>query len=775
MASLVPLALANPAAMAPAMSVCSRSISALARASHSRQQQRGRRGFHTVKVEEWVHENMTPYNGRADFLAGPTDRTKELWKHVAVMLKEEVEKGVLDCDPHTPSLILSHAPGVITKDVPEKIVGLQTDAALKRAIKPFGGVGIVKQALEAYGYKMDPEVEKIFTLYRKTHNQGVFDVYSAETRLARRVGIITGLPDNYGRGRIIGDCRRVALYGIDQLITWKTEDHKSLDGMAMLDDVLRAREEITDQIKALKELKELGTRYGDFDLGRPAENAQEAIQWTYFGYLGAIKQQDGAAMSIGRLDGFLDTYIEKDLAAGKITEEDAQELIDDMVVKLRLVRHLRPPEYNDLFAGDPTWVTLSLGGCDKDGKSMVTKTTFRFLQTLYNLGPAPEPNITVLWHNNLPEGFKEYAAKVSIDTSSVQYENDELMSKYFGHDYSVACCVSGMGMGKQMQFFGARANLAKLLLYSLNQGHDEVAGVKVAPNVAPLSDGPLQFDEVMERYNHCMEWLAKMYVNTMNCIHYSHDKYNYESLQMALHDSDVHRFMAFGMAGLSVVADSLSAIKYAKVTPIRNEKGIAIDFKVEGDYPKFGNDDERVDGMATELVKNFSGKLRKHPTYRNAEHTLSLLTITSNVVYGKKTGATPDGRKAGEPFAPGANPMHGRDESGALASLNSVAQLPYEACLDGISNTFSIIPAALGKTEKDRIHNLYSLMDGYFGGGAHHLNVNVFSRETLVDAMEHPEQYPQLTIRVSGYAVNFVRLTRKQQLEVISRTFHESM
>lgn len=774
MASLVPFAsIANPGAIAPALGVCARSVAALARASHGRRN--GRRGFHTVKTEEWVAENIKPYTGRADFITGPTDRTKELWKRVSVLLKEEIEKGILDCDPHTPSMILSHPAGYITKDIPEKIVGLQTDGPLKRAIKPFGGVGIVKQALESYGYKLDPLVEEIFTKYRKTHNQGVFDVYSAETRLARRVGIITGLPDNYGRGRIIGDSRRVALYGIDQLIYWKQDDFKELDKLPMLDEVLRAREEITDQIKALKELKELGKLYGDYDLGRPAETAREAVQWTYFAYLAAIKQQDGAAMSIGRLDGFLDTYIEKDIAAGKLNEEEAQELIDDLVIKLRLVRHLRPPSYNDLFAGDPTWVTLSLGGTDKDGKSLVTKTSYRFLQTLYNLGPAPEPNITVLWHNNHPQAFKDFCAKTSVDTSSVQYENDELMSKYFGHDYSVACCVSGMAFGKQMQFFGARSNLAKLLLYAINQGYDEMANVKVTPNVKPVSDGPLKFDEVMERYDQCMEWLAKMYVNTMNCIHYSHDKYNYESLQMALHDTDVHRFMAFGIAGLSVVGDSLSAIKYAKVTPIRNEQGIATDFKIEGDFPKFGNDDERVDTMVTDLVRSFSDKLRKHPTYRNAEHTLSLLTITSNVVYGKKTGSTPDGRKAGEPFAPGANPMHGRDESGALASLNSVAQLPYEACLDGISNTFSIIPSALGKSEKDRVHNLASLLDGYFAGGAHHLNVNVFSRETLMDAMEHPEQYPQLTIRVSGYAVNFVRLTRKQQLEVISRTFHDTM
>eukprot|EP00123_Amoebidium_parasiticum_P011591 comp20802_c0_seq2/m.27380 comp20802_c0_seq2/g.27380 ORF comp20802_c0_seq2/g.27380 comp20802_c0_seq2/m.27380 type:complete len:767 (-) comp20802_c0_seq2:443-2743(-) len=734
-----------------------------------------RRLMHTIDVSGWVSKNVTPYEGNADFLAPATDRTKNVWKKCRELLDQEIKNGVLDVDPKTVSGITSHAAGYIDKDS-EVIVGLQTDGPLKRGIKPYGGISMVKQACEAYGYTLDPQVIDIFTKYRKTHNAGVFDVYSEEMRKARSNGIVTGLPDAYGRGRIIGDSRRVALYGIDQLIQWKREDKKELDKKPKLDDTIRLAEEISEQIKALEELKELGKIYGGFDLARPAQNAREAIQWLYFGYLAAIKQQDGAAMSIGRIDSFLDTYIEKDLKEGRLTESKAQEMIDDFVIKLRLVRHLRTPEYNDLFAGDPTWVTLSLAGTDACRRPLVTKTTFRFLQTLYNLGPAPEPNITVLWAQNLPQGFKEFCAKASVDTSSVQYENDDQMRKHYGTDYGIACCVSGMAMGKQMQFFGARCNLAKLLLYSMNGGKDEVTGKQVGPKFIAPTDGPLKYDQVMKNYDTAMDWMAELYVNTMNCIHYMHDKYCYESIQMALHDSNVDRLMAFGVAGLSVVADSLSAIKYAQVTPVRDPKtGITTAFDIKGDFPKYGNDDLRVDAIASEVVQKFSDKLKQHPTYRNAKHTLSVLTITSNVVYGRKTGSTPDGRIKGEAFAPGANPMHGRDTQGALASLNSVAQLPYDACLDGISNTFSIVPTTLGKTSEDRLKNLSALLDGYFEKGAHHLNVNVLNRETLEDAMAHPENYPQLTIRVSGYAVNFVRLTPAQQREVIARTFHDSM
>ena len=639
---------------------------------------------------------------------------------------------------------------------------------------PFGGIRMAENAAKAYGYEVSPRISEIFTKYRKTHNQGVFDAYTDEMRLARKSGVITGLPDAYGRGRIIGDYRRVALYGVDRLIEDKVAQKKSLEVKCIDEDVIRLREEISDQIVALKELKGLAETYG-FDISGPAKNAKEAIQWLYFGFLGAIKDQNGAAMSLGRTSTFLDIYIERDLKAGLITEEEAQELVDHFVMKLRLVKFLRTPEYNDLFSGDPTWVTESIGGMGLDGRTLVTKNSFRILNTLYTLGPSPEPNLTVLWSTRLPQGFKDFCSKVSIDTSSVQYENDDLMAPYWGDDYAIACCVSAMRVGKQMQFFGARVNLAKTLLYAINGGKDEKYGMQVGPKTAALTGEYLNYDEVMDRFDVMTDWLANLYVNTLNVIHYMHDKYSYEKLQMALHDRDVFRTMACGIAGLSVCADSLSAIKYAKVKPIRNEEGVAIDFEVEGDYPKYGNDDDRVDDIAVWLVENMMNKIRKNKTYRNAYHTQSVLTITSNVVYGKKTGTTPDGRKAGEPFAPGANPMHGRDNSGSLASLNSVAKLPYEHSQDGISNTFSIIPDALGKSPEDRIHNLGTMMDGYFSQGAQHLNVNVFDRATLLDAMDHPELYPQLTIRVSGYAVNFIKLTREQQLDVINRTFHKSM
>ncbi len=638
---------------------------------------------------------------------------------------------------------------------------------------PQGGIRMAENAAKAYGYEVDPLISEIFTKHRKTHNQGVFDAYTDEMRLARKSGIVTGLPDAYGRGRIIGDYRRVALYGVDALIEDKLKQKKSLEVNCIDEEVIRLREEISDQIVALKELKDMALSYG-LDISMPATNAKEAVQWLYFGYLAAIKQQNGAAMSLGRTSTFLDIYIERDLKNGVITEE-AQEIMDHFVMKLRLVKFLRTPEYNDLFSGDPTWVTESIAGMDIDGRTLVTKNSFRILNTLYTLGPSPEPNLTVLWSTRLPKGFKDFCSKVSIDTSSVQYENDDLMIRYWGDDYAIACCVSAMKIGKQMQFFGARVNLAKTLLYTINGGKDEKSGVQVAPKMEPITSEYLDYNEVMEKFDAMTDWLANLYVNTLNVIHYMHDKYSYESLQMALHDRDVFRTMACGIAGLSVCADSLSAIKYAKVKPIRNEEGIAIDFEVEGDFPKFGNDDDRVDDIAVFLVENMMNKIRKNKTYRNAYHTQSILTITSNVVYGKKTGTTPCGRKAGEPFAPGANPMHGRDNSGSLASLNSVAKLPYEHSQDGISNTFSIIPDALGKTPEQRISNLSNMMDAYFGQDAHHLNVNVFDRETLLDAMDHPENYPQLTIRVSGYAVNFIKLTREQQLDVINRTFHEKM
>ncbi|CAM2077027.1 MULTISPECIES: formate C-acetyltransferase [Clostridia] len=727
-----------------------------------------------VDVRNFIQTNYTPYEGDDSFLAGATEATTKLWAEVSELFKKERENGgVLDVDTETISGINEYNPGYIDQAF-EKIVGVQTDAPLKRAVMPYGGIRMAESAAKAYGYEVSPKISEIFSKYRKTHNQGVFDAYTTEMRLARKSGVITGLPDAYGRGRIIGDYRRVALYGVDRLIQDKEQQKLSLEVKTIDEDVIRLREEISDQILALKELKGLAASYG-FDISQPATNAREAIQWLYFGFLGAIKDQNGAAMSLGRTSTFLDIYIERDLRNGVITEAEAQELMDHFVMKLRLVKFLRTPEYNDLFSGDPTWVTESIGGMGLDGRTLVTKNSFRVLNTLYTLGPSPEPNLTVLWSTRLPQGFKDFCSKVSIDTSSVQYENDDLMAPYWGDDYAIACCVSAMRVGKQMQFFGARVNLAKTLLYAINGGKDEKSGVQVGPKTAPLTGEYLDYNEVMERFDVMTDWLANLYVNTLNVIHYMHDKYSYEKLQMALHDRDVFRTMACGIAGLSVCADSISAIKFAKVKPIRNEEGVAIDFEVEGDFPKYGNDDDRVDEIAAWLVENMMNKIRQNKTYRNAYHTQSVLTITSNVVYGKKTGTTPCGRKAGEPFAPGANPMHGRDCSGSLASLNSVAKIPYEHSQDGVSNTFSIVPDALGKTPENRIHNLGTMMDGYFSQGAQHLNVNVFNRETLLDAMEHPEEYPQLTIRVSGYAVNFIKLTREQQLDVINRTFHKSM
>lgn len=727
-----------------------------------------------IDVREFIQQNYKPYDGDDSFLAGPSERTKKLWEKTSQLLQEETKRGgTLNIDTKTVSTITSHAPGYIDRDL-EVIVGLQTDEPLKRAIMPFGGIRMVKNACEAYGYELDPEVEKVFSEYRKTHNQGVFDAYTPEIRRARSAGIITGLPDAYGRGRIIGDYRRVPLYGVDRLIEDKKRQRALLETAWMEDEIIRQREETTEQINALEALKVMAQSYG-YDISRPARNAFEAVQWLYFAFLGAVKEQNGAAMSLGRVSTFLDIYIERDLEEGTITEEEAQELIDQFVIKLRLVRFLRTPEYNELFSGDPTWVTEAIGGMGLDGRTLVTKNSFRFLHTLTNLGPAPEPNMTVLWSQALPENFKKFCAKMSIQTSSIQYENDDLMRPMWGDDYSIACCVSAMRTGKQMQFFGARANLAKALLYAINGGRDEISGVQVTPQFKPITSEYLDYDEVMERFDQVMEWLARVYINALNIIHYMHDKYSYEALEMALHDMEVLRTMACGIAGLSVVVDSLSAIKYAKVKPIRNEEGLAVDFEIEGEFPMFGNNDDRVDQIAVNLVENFMRKLRKQKTYRNSIPTLSILTITSNVVYGKKTGNTPDGRKAGEPFAPGANPMHGRDKKGAIASLSSVAKLPYRHAEDGISYTFSIVPKALGRDLESRINNLVALLDGYFHKKGHHMNVNVFERETLLDAMEHPEKYPQLTIRVSGYAVNFIKLTREQQEDVIRRTFFEGV
>lgn len=724
-----------------------------------------------INVRDFIQKNYSPYEGDESFLTEATDRTRSLWNKVLELMEKERIKGVLGVDTKNVSTVTSHAPGYIDKEL-EQIVGLQTDKPFKRGIMPFGGLRVVTKALKSYGYELDSQTEEIFLKYRKTHNDGVFDAYTEDMKKARNSGVITGLPDAYGRGRIIGDYRRVALYGVDKLIEEKNIEKKQLEMDYMESTVVRLREEISQQIKALYELKEMASGYG-FNIGSPATNAKEAVQWTYFGYLGAIKEQDGAAMSLGRISTFLDIYFERDLKNGIITEEEIQEIVDHFVMKLRMVRFLRTPEYNELFSGDPTWVTEVIGGMGVDGRTLVTKSSYRILHTLYNLGPAPEPNLTVLWALRLPESFKKYCAQVSIDTSSIQYENDDLMRQWFGDDYGIACCVSSMKIGKQMQFFGARSNLAKALLYAINGGKDEKTGEQVGPEFAPITSEYLDYDEVMRKFDVVMDWLAQLYINTLNIIHYMHDKYNYEKLQMALHDKDVLRTSACGIAGLSVVADSLSAIKHSKVKVIRNEDGLAVDYEVEGEYPAFGNNDERVDDISVNIVKSFMNKLRKHKTYRSSIPTLSILTITSNVVYGKKTGSTPDGRKAGEPFAPGANPMHGRDKKGAVASMASVAKLPYEHSEDGISYTFSIVPNALGKDEDSRVENLVGILDGYFHDSGHHINVNVLNKETLMDAMDHPEKYPQLTIRVSGYAVNFIKLTREQQLDVLKRTFHE--
>ena len=726
-----------------------------------------------VNVRDFIQKNYTPYQGGDDFLAPISPKTAKVWEKAEALILEEIKKGIIDVETDVVSGIDNFAPGYIDQDN-EVIVGLQTDAPLKRIVNLYGGMRMATTALEQYGYHLNPEVEKHFHLYRKTHNEGVFDAYPKRTRDARHAGLLTGLPDAYGRGRIVGDYRRVPLYGTDFLIEEKQKDLDMLDG-PMTDERIRLREEVQMQIRALREMASMAAKYG-CDITRPAENAHEAVQNLYMAYLAGIKENNGAATSLGRVSTFLDIYIQRDLDNGLLDEQGAQELIDQFVIKLRLVRHLRTPEYNELFGGDPTWVTESIGGMGIDGRTLVTKNSFRMLHTLTNLGTAPEPNLTVLWSKDLPQGFKDYCSKMSIATDSIQYESDELMRPMYGDDYCIACCVSAMAVGKQMQFFGARANLAKSLLYAINGGVDEKKGGVIVPGIEHDMDEVLDYPKVLANYKKVLAYVAELYVDTINIIHYMHDKYAYESSQMALHDTLVERLAAFGVAGLSIAADSLSAIKFAKVRPIRNEQGVAVDFTIEGDFPKYGNDDDRVDDIAVEIVSYFSAELKKHPLYRNAIHTLSALTITSNVMYGKKTGATPDGRKAGEPFAPGANPMHGRDVNGALASLNSVAKIPYRAvCQDGVSNTFSIVPEALGKDEDQRQANLVAILDGYFVQGAHHLNVNVLHRETLLDAMDHPEKYPSLTIRVSGYAVNFNRLSREQQLEVIQRTFHSAM
>ena len=728
---------------------------------------------HEINVRDFIQRNYTPYEGDSSFLTGTTEKTKKLWDEVLVLYKKEKESngGVLDIDTKTVSTVSAHDAGYIDKDL-EEIVGLQTDAPLKRAIMPVGGIRIVEKSCEAYGRKVDPEVDEIFHKIRKTHNDGVFSVYTPDIRAARSSHLITGLPDGYGRGRIIGDYRRVALYGVDLLIDIKREELEVLDTNEFTEEIIREREEMKEQIDALQALKVMAAKYG-YDISKPASNAKEAVQWLYFGYLGAIKDQNGAAMSIGRTSTFLDIYFEKDLADGTLTEEQVQEIMDHFVMKLRLVRFLRTPEYNELFSGDPVWVTESIGGMGIDGRTLVTKNSFRILHTLENLGPAPEPNLTVLWSTRLPEGFKRYTTDLSIKTSSIQYENDDLMRITLGDDYGIACCVSPMKIGKQMQFFGARANLAKTLLYAINGGRDEISGKQVTPKYAPITSEYLDFDEVIDKFDQMMEYVAKIYIKALNAIHYMHDKYSYEAIEMALHDREILRTMACGIAGLSVVADSLSAIKYAKVKVIRDETGLAVDYEIEGDFPKFGNDDDRVDELAVCVVKRFLTKLQKHQTYRNSKQTLSILTITSNVVYGKNTGNTPDGRRAGAPFGPGANPLHGRDTNGALAVMNSIAKLPFEEAEDGISYTFSITPGTLGKTEDERVTNMVNMLDGYFRQTGHHINVNVFDRSLLLDAMDHPEKYPQLTIRVSGYAVNFTKLTREQQLDVVNRTIHE--
>ena len=729
-----------------------------------------------IDVRGFIQANYTPYEGDSNFLTSPTEKTKKLWNKVLDLYKKETENnGVLDVDVKTPSSINAYEPGYVDKSL-EEIVGFQTDAPLKRAIMPNGGIRIVEKSCESYGYKVDENIEYIYHNLRRTHNDGVFAVYTPDVRAARSSHLITGLPDGYGRGRIIGDYRRVALYGVDVLIEEKKRELDILDSDEFVDSIIKNREEVHDQILALEDLKKMALKYG-FDISVPASNAKEAFQWLYFGYLGAIKDQNGAAMSLGRTTTFLDIYVERDLNEGTLSESLAQELMDQFVMKLRMVRFLRAPEYNALFSGDPVWVTEALGGMGIDGRTLVTKNSFRMLHTLVNLGPAPEPNLTVLWSKNLPEGFKKFCADISIKTSSIQYENDDLMRATLGDDYGIACCVSAMRIGKQMQFFGARANLGKTLLYAINGGRDEKSGVQITPEFAPITSEYLNYDEVMEKFDNMMDYVAKIYIKALNAIHYMHDKYSYEALEMALHDSErnILRTMACGIAGLSVVADSLSAIKYAKVKVIRDDTGLAVDYQIDGDFPKYGNDDDRVDSIAVDVVKRFMKKLEKHQTYRNSRATLSILTITSNVVYGKATGATPDGRAAGEPFGPGANPLHGRDVNGALAVMNTIAKLPYEYSEDGISFTFSITPNTLGKDEDTKVNNLVNMLDGFFMQTGHHINVNVFDRALLKDAMEHPEKYPTLTIRVSGYAVNFNRLSREQQEEVIRRTFHQSM
>jgi formate C-acetyltransferase len=726
-----------------------------------------------VNVSDFIKRNYTEYTGDSSFLSGATERTKELMEKFSKLLDEERENGgVLSVDTETVSSLVTYAPGYLDKEK-ELIVGLQTDSPLRRGVNPFGGMRMAREAAKAYGYELSDKIEDEFR-YKTTHNDGVFRAYTSEMRKARHIALLTGLPDAYGRGRIIGDYRRVALYGMDTLIEFKKADKIALENKDMTEEVIRLREELQKQLNFMEMLKQMAQMYG-YDISSPASNAREAIQWLYFAYLAAIKEQNGAAMSLGRTSTFIDIYIERDIDRGVLTESGAQELIDDFVMKLRMARHLRTPEYNELFGGDPMWITESIGGMTNEGKTLVTKNSYRMLNTLYTLGSAPEPNMTVLWSQGLPENFKRFCAEVSEDTDSIQYENDDVMRPIYGDDYAIACCVSAMQVGKQMQFFGARCNLAKLLLLALNGGYDNVYCEKIGPQTNPIEGDRLDYDEVVERYKTYLKWLCRLYVNTMNVIHFMHDKYAYEKIQMALHDTDVHRFMAFGVAGLSVAADSLSAIKYANVKPIRDENGYIVDFETTGDFPKYGNDDDRVDNIAKALLEDTIAELRKTPAYRNAEHTLSALTITSNVVYGKKTGSTPDGRKKGEPFAPGANPMHNREKNGALASLNSVAKMPYSQCRDGISNTFSIVPAALGKTRDERTANLVSILDGYFKNGAHHLNVNVMNREMLVEAYNDPTKYPNLTIRVSGYAVNFHKLSREQQSEVIKRTFHETM
>ncbi len=731
-----------------------------------------------INVREFIQENYTPYEGDESFLAASTNRTKNLWEKAEAAITEEIRDGKVTIDTTRFSGIANYPPGYLKREE-ELIHGFQTDQPLKRIVNPYGGYRMVQDALRAFGHEMDPELEKAFTAFRKTHNDGVFDAYTEEMKKARSAGLLSGLPDAYGRGRIIGDYRRMALYGTEVLKKEKQREKDNIQGQSV-EETIKLREEIKEQIRAIGEMEKMAASY-DYDITRPAENAREAIQFFYFAYLAAVKENNGAAMSLGRNTAFFDIYIERDLQRGIIDEAEAQELIDDLVIKLRMVRHLRTPEYNELFAGDPNWITEAIGGMGANGRTLVTKTAYRFLHTLTNLGPAPEPNMTVLWSEDLPENFKNYCSKMSLETGAIQYENDDLMRPIYGDDYGIACCVSAMRIGKEMQFFGARANLGKALLYAINGGRDEIKvgengePIQMIDGIEPLKGETLDFEQVMDNFQKVNQSLAKLYVETMNTIHYMHDQYAYEASQMALHDSQVHRYMAFGVAGLSIVADSLSAIKYAKVRPVRNEKGVAVDFKVVGDYPTYGNDDDRVDSLAIQVLEDFSAELKKTKTYRNAEHTLSVLTITSNVVYGKKTGTTPDGRKKGEPFAPGANPMHGRDQRGALASLNSVAKLPYDkVCKDGISNTFSITPKALGKEENNQIANLSSILDGYFAQGAFHLNVNAVQRKVLEDAMAHPEKYPLLTLRVSGYAVHFNRLTKEQKEEVLARTFHES-